>query len=150
MLRSSLGSEDTICFSGLKEGTLAQRGRCVENQSIPSHRQVTCPSSALGLTGFCEEWGLCSGEDGSHLCCPGSPEISLRPGQQEGEGNLLTGPAGHSHSGGHQPAALPRLDSYKAQIALHPRTRIPARSRALSILSLDLVLQTPPHPPNQD
>lgn len=48
--------------------------------------------SVTGLAGLREERGLRSGAHGRGAPCPGSSEVSLRPRQQEGEGNLLMPP----------------------------------------------------------
>lgn len=73
-------------------GRAGPQGR--RRAGTPRPSKVPCASPAPvppGLPGLREAWGLQPGEDGGGLPCPGSPEVPLRPRQQEGEGGLLRG-----------------------------------------------------------
>lgn len=86
----------------------------------PTGHRVTAapPLCPPGLPGLREEWGLCPGEDGGDPRCPGPPQVSLRPRQQEGEGGLLMA-AGRASAG-------PRVSNLPLQPTL-PIPRDPRR-----------------------
>lgn len=86
----------------------------------PTGHRVTAapPLCPPGLPGLREEWGLCPGEDGGDPRCPGPPQVSLRPRQQEGEGSLLMA-AGRASAG-------PRVSNLPLQPTL-PIPRDPRR-----------------------
>ena len=95
----------------------------------PTGHRVTAapPLCPPGLPGLREEWGLCPGEDGGDPRCPGPPQVSLRPRQQEGEGGLLTA-AGRASAG-------PRVSDQPPQPTLpiprDPRCPFPGTRTAL-------------------
>lgn len=107
----------------------------------PTGHRVTAapPLCPPGLPGLREEWGLCPGEDGGDPRCPGPPQVSLRPRQQEGEGSLLMA-AGRASAG-------PRVSNLPLQPTLpiprdpcHPGCQDPDPGWNMGSLALRRVL----------